>query len=269
MHEIEVKARSLEEARKIAAFQLGVSEDRIELEVIQEAKPSVLGGLLGGGMMRVRARIRDDAFSPRAEEGEEAAAAEEEDIDLSRYSLAGQETAVEEAEEEYDEYDEFAQVSEQVREIAGRACEFLRGLLARMGIEAEAAVRSMREGEIEIEVTGKDLGLLIGRHGQTLDAVQYITAVAANKGYTPGARVIVDAEGYRQRRRQSLERLARSTAAKVKRTGQRIALGSLKAYERRIIHLTLRDDPDVETYSEGEGANRRVIIAPRRNRGGR
>jgi spoIIIJ-associated protein len=117
-----------------------------------------------------------------------------------------------------------------------------------------------------LEIRGQDLGFLIGRYGSCLDALQLLTAAAANRGVRTGARVVVDAEGYRERRRASLERLALSTAAKVKRTGREIEIPNLQAHERRVIHMVLRDDPNVETHSEGEGRHRRLVVSPRRGR---
>lgn len=307
MHEIEIRSTSLEEARKAAAFQLGVSEEQISVEIVEE--PREVSGELGG-TYRVRARLRDDAFSPHAEEAEEAQeeagpteAAEAEkptdDVDFSRYSLSGSDEAEEVAEAkeigeepaierafsssrqtssaqeepsdrpvqhyfaEYDEEEEEEEGEPNV-EVAEKARAFLQGLLPLLGVEAEAVVRYTGAERVLVELVGPDLGLLIGRYGSTLDAIQLLTAAAGNNGVEQGARITVDAENYRDRRRESLESLAASTAAKVKRSGREVVLSDLKASERRIIHLSLRDDPDVETYSEGEGRRRRLVVGPRR-----
>jgi len=151
--------------------------------------------------------------------------------------------------------------------VAEAAVAFLEGLLPLLEIEGEAVMRHTGSQEVEVELVGPDLGLLIGRYGATLDALQTVTAAAANRDVEEGARVVLDAEGYRERRLHSLESLARSTASRVKKGGREVALNNLQAHERRIIHMALRDEPDVETYSEGEGVRRRLIIAPRR--GGR
>jgi spoIIIJ-associated protein len=307
MHQIEIRAKSMDEARKTAAFQLGVSEEEIELEVVEEPR-GVLGEL--GGTYRVRAFLREGAFSPREEEEPEAAPVVEAppasagEMDLARFSLSGDEAGEggeveyeftpdaqpeptpqyeaampvrpvdlnnhkpepreeEEAEEEEEEED----TGEPKVEVAEAAKAFLEGLLPMLEIEGEAVIRHAGSQEVELELVGPDLGLLIGRYGATLDALQTVTAGAANRGMEDGARVVLDAEGYRERRLHSLESLARSTAARVKRGGREMALDNLQPHERRIIHMALRDDTDVETYSEGEGSRRRLIIAPRR--GGR
>ena len=261
MHEIELRAKSLEEARKVAAFQLGVSPEQIEIEVLEEPR-GLMAGLLGG-TYRVRARIKEEVFAPGTEE--EAAEHEEQEIDISKFTLSGAAEAAEET-EEVETAEEATEEGEPNREVAEKAQEFLNGLLSTWGLNASAEIRRVEAEEVEIELVGEDLAVLIGRYGSTLDALQTLTAAAANRGVERGARVILDAENYRERRRESLERLARSTAAKVKKTGREVALPNLRAHERRVIHLTLRDDPDVETYSQGEGSRRRLIVAPKRRR---
>lgn len=287
MHEIQIRAKSLEEARKIAAFQLGVSEEEIEIEVVQGPAPAEG---TGGDVYLVRARLKPDAFSPPSEEEAGAppsAAATAGGLDISRYTLhpspeekraPADEEAAEEvaAPQEYPEPPPAAgpageelgpQISPGAQQVADNAVAFLDGLMRVLGLSASAEVRGIDSEGVHIELSGDDLAFLIGRYGSTLDALQLLTAAAANRGVAEGARVILDAEGYRQRRRASLEKLARSTAAKVRRTGQEIAIPHLRPHERRIVHMALRDDPDVETYSEGEGSRRRLVVAPRRHRG--
>lgn len=276
MHEIEIRAKNLDEARRIAAFQLGVSEDKIEVEIVEE--PRQAEGELGG-TYKVRARLREDAFSPRPEEAkaEEARArAEAAELDLSRYSLSAEEEELEEEEQAVpvhpsagpgpqqphdEDYEE--ELGEPNLEVAAKAREFLEGFLRLLGVEAKVTTRYTGPDEVQLELVGSDLALLIGRYGSTLDAIQLLTAAAANKGVSRGARVILDAENYRQRRRETLENLAAAAAAKVRRTHQPVELTDLRPHERRIIHLALRDTPDVETYSEGEGNRRKLIVAPR------
>ncbi len=261
MHEIELRAKSLEEARKAAAFQLGVSPEQIEIEVLEEPR-GLVAGLLGG-TYRIRARIKEDAFAPGTEQTE--ATEEEQDIDISKFTLSGAQQA-EEGQTAEAEDEQVEKEGEPNTEVAENARRFLDGLMEVWGLNARAEIRRVGADEVEIELVGEDLAVLIGRYGSTLDALQTVTAAAANRGVERGARVILDAENYRERRRESLERLARSTAAKVKRTGREIALPNLRPHERRIIHLALRDDPDVETYSQGEGSRRRLIVAPKRRR---
>jgi spoIIIJ-associated protein len=274
MYEIELRAVSLEEARKTAAFQLGVSPEEIELEVLEEPRG---GGELLGGTYRVRARLREDVFSPHPPAASppqpSATAAAGPEMDLSRFRLTAAEeeaagpSAAAHTHRGLSLTQPVAGEATEVaaaQEVAARAQQFLQGLLQRLGVAAEVQVREVLPNEVHLEMTGEDLALLIGRYGATLDALQLLTAAAANRSAPQGAHVILDAEDYRARRRASLEKLARATAAKVRRTRREVVLPNLPAHERRIIHLALRDDPDVITYSEGEGNQRRLIIAPKR-----
>jgi spoIIIJ-associated protein len=136
-----------------------------------------------------------------------------------------------------------------------------------MGIEAE--IQAEFQGEILfLNMTGHDLGILIGKHGQTLDSLQYLVGLVANKNNKEGAerlRVVVDAEGYRQRREQTLRNLAIRLAEKVRREGRSESLEPMSASERRIIHTALQHSMYVTIHSEGEEPNRRIVISPKPN----
>ncbi len=125
-------------------------------------------------------------------------------------------------------------------------------------------VRSASSEEVVIDIVGEDVALLIGKHGQTLDALQYLMAIAANKSSSERRRVILDAENYRNRHQEILERKAREYAKAVAREGKEAVLEPQSARDRRIIHLALADHPDVYTYSEGEGDERHVVISPKK-----
>lgn len=147
--------------------------------------------------------------------------------------------------------------------IADKAREFVAETTRLMGLDAEVVVNEAEEGEITLEIRGEGLGLLIGRHGATLDALQMLAAIVANPGHDPSARIVVDAENYRERRREMLRKMALQQAEKAKESQQEVVIPDLKAFERRIIHLALKDDPEVETYSEGDGEDRCIVISPR------
>lgn len=119
------------------------------------------------------------------------------------------------------------------------------------------------EGELILDITGDDLAVLIGRHGRTLDSLQFLISVITSR--TIGFRypIVVDVEGYKSRQRQKLEDIAESAAHRAVSQDKDIRLRPMTPYERRIIHIALRDNPDVETHSEGEGRGRRVIVSPR------
>jgi len=145
------------------------------------------------------------------------------------------------------------------------AADFLKGLLAAMGVEATVLASITEEG-IRLRIDSASMGILIGHRGETLDAIQYLTSLCINRsrketGYT---RVTIDTEGYRDKREETLTRLARKIASQVKATGRARTLEPMNPYERRVLHATLQNNPYVTTYSEGEEPNRRVVIAPKK-----
>lgn len=142
--------------------------------------------------------------------------------------------------------------------------EFLADAIERMGLEAGVDVHD--DGDvITADLDGPDLGILIGRHGQTIDALQYIAAIAVNRRRQSRRRVVVDAEGYRDRRAVSLHSMADRVAQRVARDREPVTLKPMSAAERKVIHLRLKDHPRVETVSEGQEPNRAVIVVPRRS----
>lgn len=145
--------------------------------------------------------------------------------------------------------------------IADLAVGYLKGILALFG-ENDCCIDEYdgENGELILDVNGGDLAVLIGRHGRTLDALQMVLNSLMSsriKFYYP---LVVDIEGYKSRRRKKIESIARSSAARAKERGGKVALAPMNAYERRIVHLTLRDDDGVVTHSEGEDPERRVVI---------
>jgi spoIIIJ-associated protein len=143
------------------------------------------------------------------------------------------------------------------------ARSILAEILTAMGLEAEVILKDQEEGNIRLEVSGPDMGVVIGKHGSTINALQYLVGLIAHRRVGERVRVVVDAEDYRSRRERSLQELALTYARRVKESGQEAVLDALQSYERRIIHTALVDDPDVYTYSEGEEPDRRVVISPR------
>ena len=131
------------------------------------------------------------------------------------------------------------------------------------GAGAAAAGCSARgaDGSYKVELVGEDLGALIGRRGETLDAVQQLTSYAVNRGQSKRVRIHVDAEGYRAKREESLVRLAKKTAAKAVKYRRNVTLEPMNAYERHVIHTALQETPDITTYSIGTEPNRRTVVA--------
>lgn len=146
-------------------------------------------------------------------------------------------------------------------DISQQAVRLLREILVNMSVLAQVEMFK-RPGEVILNVNGENLGKLIGRHGQTLNALQYLVNLAIRRANEEPVRVIVDVAGYRKRREENLKRLALMTAERVRRKGRKEILNPMSPSERRIIHLTLQDSKEVMTYSEGEDPYRRVIVSP-------
>ena len=138
---------------------------------------------------------------------------------------------------------------------------FLTGLMEHMKVQAVPEVFVTQEGGYKVVLQGQELGAIIGRRGETLDAIQQLTGYAVNRGRGHRVRVHVDAEGYRARREESLNRLARKTAGKVVKYRRNMTLEAMNAYERHVIHTALQDYPGVTTYSTGTEPNRRTVVA--------
>lgn len=139
--------------------------------------------------------------------------------------------------------------------------EFLQNIFHEMNMEVDIAVAYNKEEQVvDIVLTGEDMGILIGKRGQTLDSIQYLTSLVVNKGKASYVRVKVDTENYRARRKETLENLAKNIAFKVKRTRKPVFLEPMNPYERRVIHSALQNDPQISTHSEGEEPYRKVVV---------
>jgi len=152
-----------------------------------------------------------------------------------------------------------------VSDSADRVRELLERVSEALGLDADVLMEESDDG-IRGTLEGEELGLFIGRHGQTIDAVQHLAFKAANRdaGRDEAVRVTVDAAGYRERREQMLHRQADQAAARVARSGRPVALDAMSATERKVVHEHLKDRDDVETYSEGTEPDRHLVVAPRR-----
>lgn len=197
------------------------------------------------------------AEAPAAEEETEAAPAEEPAPEAAEEEAAA--PAEEETETAAPRRSEAPFSQEEQNATAEEAKKFLAGVFRGMGLEV-AMEKMTNEERILLNLRGKGLGILIGKHGQTLNALQYLTNLAAGRLYHHRYFVVLDVENYRARREQTLTALARRLADKAKRTGLPVELEPMEPGERRIIHLALQNDPDVVTDSEGEGSYRHVVI---------
>lgn len=259
MRSVEISAPTLEGARKAAAFQLGAPEDGIEIEILQ--KPHKLLGIIGSAEYRIRA-IYQEEEKEAPTEGELAS-------ETVGEPSPAQETQPEPALEEVEQVAlqppaPLQQEPEHPRQaVAERAQQITADIVGLMGMEVDVNITEITDEEVRLDIEGDEsIGLLIGQHGETLDALQLITAIGANAGIDDGCRVILDTEDYRARHEEHLRRRAQEAATEVKQTGCEVVIPDLKGYERRIMHIELRDDPDVETYSEGDERDRRLVISP-------
>jgi spoIIIJ-associated protein len=227
---VEASGRTVEEAIDKALEILGATDDEVEVQILSEG-----GDMVRRDDARVRVRLRDERTS------EDRAFVEEAGYD--------------------DGQDEDFEPDADLLEHAGIAEQFLTGLLATMGLEARVTASAGREAA-RVDLHGPELALLIGRHGATLEALQEVTRAAVQHRVTTRALVNLDIEGYRARRREILERRARSVAAKVRRSGKAQAMDPMPAFERKVIHDALSDFRGVRTTSEGEEPNRQVVVSP-------
>lgn len=261
---IRVSAKTVDDAITEALIQLGVTSDRLEYEVIEKGS----SGFLGIGMKQavIEARRKPE---PVAEVKEETIPVEEvkPSVVKEQVSEPVQEKQEEKAEEEpaRKKATELAEVSDE----AIKAVEaFLNDTLKAMDMDVEIVSEVDSEGALSVEMKGSNMGILIGKRGQTLDALQYLANRVANKHQDGYVRVKLDTENYRARREETLRHLAKNIAFKVKRTRRAVSLEPMNPYERRIIHSALQSDPAVSTHSEGEEPYRKVVVTLARRSGG-
>lgn len=227
---IEKTGKTVQQAINEALEELGLSVDDVVIEVLDEGEK---GGLLGIGARPAKIRITSD---------EEPA-------------------AVEEQTEYFGDDEEYAGDPETPEE--AETTSYVASILSGIGIHGK--ISSYREDDtLHIEVTGQDCGAAIGRHGETLEAIQYLASLVANKISEERVRVVVDISGYRRRREETLIGMAKRAAEKVVRTGTNYDVEPMNPAERRIIHSALQDYPGVMTFSEGEEPERHIVIAPKK-----
>lgn len=253
----------------------GESADRAFLDELAQEGREAAAKAIAENAAAVQAAPEEapapEAPAAEAPQAEEAAPAEAPAVEAETEASPAEEPAPEAAEEEVAAPAEaetetaaprrseapFSQ--EEQNATAEEAKKFLAGVFRGMGLEV-AMEKMTNEERILLNLRGKGLGILIGKHGQTLNALQYLTNLAAGRLYHHRYFVVLDVENYRARREQTLTALARRLADKAKRTGLPVELEPMEPGERRIIHLALQNDPDVVTDSEGEGSYRHVVI---------
>lgn len=267
LKKVEKTGKNLNEAIELAAAELGVKIDEIGYEVIRESNKGLMRLLLGSEV-EISAWIKKDAEkeekqnSPKAEKAapkaEKPAAKAEKPAAKSEPKAKSEEGGEKPAFQKRRSDEEEIVIS---KEAVDDAKYFISGMLERMGLKADLGVR-LERNEIKIVISGEKMGLLIGNHGKTLDSIQFLTSLYVNRQKKTYIKVSVDTENYRKKREETLSNLARSLARTVIKNQKSASLEPMSANQRRIIHLTLQNNPKVKTYSVGEEPRRRVVIAP-------
>ena len=233
MKELEISAKTVEEAIKIALEELGIGREEVEVDILSEGSHGILG--IGAEDAKVRVRLLKPTPSETGPEPTGLEASKESDVVSFTQNV-------------------------------------LKTVLEKMGVTASVVFKTepiIQAAEktpppIVFDIEGEDLGILIGRRGQTLACLQYITRlIVAQEMKAPTPTIVIDVGGYKQRRYQTLKALAQRLAEQVATSGNPFTLEPMPAYERRIIHLTLTDHPDVTTESTGFGEARKVVILPK------
>jgi spoIIIJ-associated protein len=232
---LEVCAKTVDEAIERALAKLGKTRDQVQISVLSEGSRGILG--IGGEEARILVSPMPTSESPAVETPAEFVESEEE------------------------------VPQEDIEDVAR---EVLEDLLAAMHMEAAVTVHEPDEDEksegsiVSLDISGADLGILIGRRGETLSSLQFITNLIVSRRLKKWVKVIVDVEGYRVRRQETLRGLALRMAERAKMTRQPVTLEAMPAQERRIVHIALQNHPHVTTESTGEGEDRKVVIIPKR-----
>jgi spoIIIJ-associated protein len=294
MQPIEVTAKSLDEAKKVAAEKLGVDVSRIEATVLEQTK-----GLFGKTNVRVSAQVIEDAsaateapkpaeapakepskgrrgsrkepihdvqeaFEAPAPEPVAAAPAAEEG-QTGRRGRGGRGGKKQPETQEPAEPVEAQEAEPEVvatQEDAEKLAGVLRELIASADLNVDVKTAGVNGRYVNLQLDGRDAAFLVGKHGEVLNALQYLVNIIGSRRIANGVRTTLDGNDYRKRREETLTSLATNIAEQVKKRGEEAVLDALPAFERRIVHKALSTMPGITTYSEGEEPNRRVVIAP-------
>ena len=281
---IETTGRSEEDAIAAALFQLGLDRDDVSVEVIERAKSGFLG--FGGNPAKVRVsyEVPGEEETPAAEEVKAPVEEPKPVVEAPKAApapkaepapAAAESAPKQEEENTLQPGDEVIIGKEEkpspapVAELepaaeddpkAMKIREFLEGLMEHLNVQATPDIYRSETG-YKVILQGHGLGAIIGRRGETLDAIQQLTTYSVNRGQSKRVRIHIDAEGYRAKREESLQRLAVKVAGKVVKYRKNMTLEPMNAYERHVIHAALQDYPNVTTYSTGVEPNRRTVVA--------
>ncbi len=297
MDSIRVAAKTVEDALTEASIQLETSSDNIEYTVIDEGSKGLLFGLGGrDAVIEAKKKVTDEDLmkeifddTPKKEEKKkpvkdqrrdnnskkerEKDKKEPKDKEGKSKEETGPDITEKKESKEQKEKKEQKEPKEQrapktpadPEEAKKRALDFVKSVLEAMQMPSEVTAE-FEDDTLCVNIEGEDMGILIGKRGQTLDSLQYLTSLVVNKGKSSYVRVKLDTEDYRNRRKATLENLAKNVAVKVKKTKKPVFLEPMNPYERRIIHSALQNDPYVTTHSEGDEPYRKVVVTLKKDR---
>ena len=255
---VEIEAKSIDEAIQKACREFGVPREKLNIEIISEES----GGFLG--MLSKKAKIRASLLSldmDFAMDEKQARAEAKPEAKKEFKKEIRKEQKKENPLREEKPAQEAVPAPQETTAAGAKAKDILEGILQRMSLDCKVSLSEAAE-KIILNIEGGDSGLLIGKRGQNLDALQYILNKAVNKSDTGRKIIMVDLEEYRRRREESLLDLAEKVRQKVKKTRKPVSLGHMSAHDRRIIHLALQDDAALTTKSRGEGEYRKIVVIP-------
>jgi len=292
MRSIESSAKTMEEAVTQGLEKLGVSLGDVSIDIIDEGSKGLFG-LIGGKPARVRLTVKDgaedhdilsslslDNDKPKAGKDRTEKPSSREKADAGKNQKIGKSDTTAQGEKNPKATPTFKKSEKPIvaaegekatsnvgapdmmdpETAAGKAQRFLMDVTRMMGVEVSVAASTDEEGNVRVDMHGDTLGILIGRRGETLDALQYLTSLNVNRGREDYTRVTIDTENYRAKREEALTRLANRMANRAIKTGRKVVLEPMNPYERRILHSALQQNEAVTTHSEGDEPNRHVVI---------
>ncbi len=276
---VEFTAKTVNDAVTEASIKLQVTSDMLEYEVIETGKSGFLGIFSKPAKIRARKKVEEPVKTEPVKKQEFVKKQEEKKTPIKKENKSSVENKVssekvvekisnQAVEKNVEEQKEQTIVKKEISsaEIEKIAKKFLTDVFATMDIKANMQVSyNEQESLVEVNIEGDEMGILIGKRGQTLDSLQYLVSLVINKESSSYLKVKLDIENYRERRKETLENLAKNISYKVKRTKRPVSLEPMNPYERRIIHSALQGDKFVETHSEGEEPYRRVVVTLKKN----
>ncbi len=244
----EFTAKTIDEAKELAAADFGVSADEIDFDILEQPRKGLFGMK---GVARVMASYEAPAVQAEEPAKETAAPATAEEPAPASFEDEGENDGAPELPADFD-----IESSAKVQ----TAKKYLTDVLHALGLQNFEINAIRRDGNVVLDITGEKLGVVIGRRGETLDSLQYLTILASNRAEESYCRISIDCNGYRDKRREALENLAKRTSAKVIKQGRKIALEPMNPYERRIIHSCVAEIEGVSSHSTGVEPYRKVVI---------